>query len=224
VSRANGRAASEAGERSDAVAAPYIAFEGPEGTGKSTQAALLADALGATLTRETGGTAIGARLREILHDVDVDNLEWRAEALITAADRAQHLAEVVIPTLRAGRAVVSDRSVYSTLAYQGYGRGLDLDELRTINDWAIQGVWPTLVVLVDAPSDVVADRLNGRQLDRFERAGDAFHERVNGGFRAMAAADPDRWIVISTHGTKDEVAAAVLDAVRARLDERGADG
>ncbi len=121
---------------------PYIAFEGPEGTGKSTHAALLADALGAVLTRETGGTAIGERLRRILHDNEVDNLEWRAEALITAADRAQHVAEVVIPALRSGRTVVSDRSVYSTLAYQGYGRGLDLDELRTINDWAVQGVWP----------------------------------------------------------------------------------
>ena len=125
-------------ERADAMpAAPrYIALEGAEGCGKSTQAALLAAALGAVLTRETGGTAIGERLRAILHDVDVDDLDDRAEALLTAADRAQHIAEVVAPALAAGRHVVSDRSVYSTLAYQGYGRGLDLDELRRINDWA----------------------------------------------------------------------------------------
>ncbi len=202
---------------------PYIAFEGPEGTGKSTHAALLADALGAVLTRETGGTAIGERLRQILHDNEVDNLEWRAEALITAADRAQHVAEVVIPALRSGRTVVSDRSVYSTLAYQGYGRGLDLDELRTINDWAVQGVWPSLVVLVDAPSDVVADRLNDRQLDRFERAGDEFHERVLAGFRALAAADPGRWIAISATGPKDAIADEVLGAVRGKLSEQSAD-
>lgn len=195
----------------------YIAFEGPEGTGKSTQAALLADAIGAVLTRETGGTAIGRRLREILHDNTVDRLDWRAEALIAAADRAQHLAEVVIPALDAGRPVVSDRSVYSTLAYQGYGRGLDVDELRTINDWAIQGVWPTLIVFVDAPADVIARRLDHRDLDRFERAGAEFHRRVLDGFRAMAAGDPDHWITISSDSAKDVVASRILDAVRERL-------
>ena len=195
----------------------YIAFEGPEGTGKSTQAKLLAEALGAVLTRETGGTAIGQRLRDILHDNAVDSLEWRAEALITAADRAQHIAEIVLPALRSGRPVVSDRSVYSTLAYQGYGRGLDLDELRKINDWAIQGVWPTLVVFVKAPADMIADRLNRRELDRFERAGDEFHERVLDGFGSMADADPERWVTISAEGTKDATAAQILAAVRDRL-------
>ena len=123
------------------------------------------------LTRETGGTEVGARLRDILHDVDVVDLDDRAEALITAADRAQHVARVVRPALAAGRPVVSDRSVYSTLAYQGYGRGLDLDELRRINDWALGGLWPTRVVLLDGPDDVLAARLRGRELDRFERAG-----------------------------------------------------
>ena len=104
------------------------------------------------LTRETGGTAIGRRLREILHDTTVTDLDDRAEALIAAADRAQHIAQVVRPALAAGRPVVSDRSVYSTLAYQGYGRGLDLDELRRINDWAVDGLWPARVILLDAPT------------------------------------------------------------------------
>ena len=130
----------------------YVALEGPEGCGKSTQAELLATSLGAVLTRETGGTTIGRRLREILHDTTVTDLEDRAEALIAAADRAQHIAQVVRPALAAGRPVVSDRSVHSTLAYQGYGRGLDLDELRHINDWAIAGLWPTRVILLDAPT------------------------------------------------------------------------
>ena len=129
----------------------YVALEGAEGCGKSTQAARLALALDAVLTRETGGTPIGERLRAILHDNDVTDLADRSEALIAAADRAQHLARVVRPALDAARSIVSDRSVYSTLAYQGYGRQLDVGELRLINDWAIEGLWPTHVVLLDAP-------------------------------------------------------------------------
>ncbi len=196
---------------------PYIVLEGAEGSGKSTQAAMLAASLDAVLTQETGGTAIGSRLRQILHDNDVVELDARAEALIAAADRAQHLAEVVIPALRAGRTVVSDRSVYSTLAYQGYGRELDLAELRRLNDWAVQGVWPSLVVYIEARPDVVAGRLTGRQLDRFERAGEAFHERVLDGYRQLAASDPQHWIVVTSDGAKEHVAANVLDAVRQRL-------
>jgi dTMP kinase len=194
-------------------------LEGAEGSGKSTQAALLAESLGAVLTQETGGTAIGARLRQILHDNDVIDLDARAEALIAAADRAQHIARVVLPALLAGRPVVSDRSVYSTLAYQGYGRQLDLGELRHLNDWAVQGVWPTLVVYIEAHPDVVAGRLDGRHLDRFERAGADFHRRVLDGYRQLAADDPRHWIVVTSEGDKAEVAAHVLDAVRRRLTE-----
>ncbi len=195
---------------------PYIALEGSEGTGKSTHAALLAAALHAVLTRETGGTEVGRRLREILHDVDVVDLDDRAEALITAADRAQHVARVVRPALAAGRTVVSDRSVYSTLAYQGYGRGIDLDELRRLNDWAVEGLWPSLVVLLEAPAGVLAGRLQARDLDRFERAGEQFHQQVVDGFRAMAAADPNRWVVVRADGDRNDVAAAVLAAVMHR--------
>jgi dTMP kinase len=198
---------------------PYIALEGAEGGGKSTQAERLASAIGAVCTRETGGTPIGRRLREVLHDNDVVDLDHRAEALIAAADRAQHFAQVVLPALQAGRPVVSDRSVYSTLAYQGYGRQLDLEHLRRINDWAMHGVWPDLVVFIEAPADVVADRLNRRDLDRFERAGDDFHRRVLAGYHELAAADPDRWVVVDTHGTIDEVAGAVLDGVTERFPE-----
>jgi dTMP kinase len=193
----------------------YVALEGAEGSGKSTQAALLADAIGAVLTRETGGTAVGARLREILHDTTVTDLADRAEALIAAADRAQHVAHVVRPALATGRHVVSDRSVHSTLAYQGYGRGLDIDELRRINDWAIDGLWPARVILLDAPDPVLAARISGRNLDRFEQAGADFHERVAAGFRAMAAADPERWTVVDADGD----AATVAKRVRAAVEE-----
>jgi dTMP kinase len=194
----------------------YVALEGAEGCGKSTQAARLAGALGAVLTRETGGTEVGRRLREVLHDVEVDDLDDRAEALITAADRAQHIARIVRPALAAGRTVVSDRSVYSTLAYQGYGRGLDLAELHRINDWAIDGLWPSLVVLLDAPADVLAARLHGRELDRFEREGEEFHDRVIDGYRTMADAEPDRWVVVAADGEPDKIAARVLEAVEER--------
>src|SRR6476659_3446735 len=147
----------------------YIALEGAEGTGKSTHAARLATHLGAVLTRETGGTDIGARIRAILHDTSLTHLTDRAEALLIAADRAQHLTEVVGPALAAGRHVVSDRSVYSTLAYQGYGRRLALGEIRQINDWAIRGHWPDLVVLIEVPEEQLARRMRHRELDRFER-------------------------------------------------------
>jgi dTMP kinase len=195
----------------------YIAFEGAEGCGKSTQATRLATSIGAVLTRETGGTPIGARIREILHDTSVDNLAARAEALLTAADRAQHLAEVVIPALDAGRTVVSDRSVYSSLAYQGYGRQLDVDEIRHLNEWGTGGVWPTVVVFLDTPDDTIAERMSRRDLDRFEAAGPEFHARVLAGFREMAAADPDHWITVRAIGSVDHVA----DEIRRSLVERG---
>ena len=195
----------------------YIAFEGAEGCGKSTHAARLAAELGAVLTRETGGTAIGARIRTILHDTSVTDLADRAEALLTAADRAQHLEELVRPALAGGRHVVSDRTVYSTLAYQGYGRGLDVDELRHINGWAIDGQWPHLVLLLEVDPAVQAGRMHGRELDRFERESDDFHERVRDGFARMAAADPGHWVVLDASAGIDEVYAAIRAAVRERL-------
>jgi dTMP kinase len=197
---------------------PYIAFEGAEGCGKSTQAARLAAAIGAVLTRETGGTEIGARLRALLHDTTIEHLDARAEALIAAADRAQHIAEIVGPALDAGRTVVSDRSVYSSLAYQGYGRELDVDEIRHLNQWGTRGVWPTTVVFLDTPDDVIAERMSRRDLDRFEAAGDEFHARVLAGFRTMAADDPERWITVQAVGSVERVA----DDIRQALDERGA--
>lgn len=195
----------------------YIAFEGAEGCGKSTQARRLAEALDAVLTRETGGTEIGRRLREILHDTSVTDLNDHAETLIVAADRAQHLAEVVRPALVAGRHVVSDRSVYSTLAYQGYGRGLPVDEVRAINEWAVDDTWPDLVVLLQVPEPIAAERMKRRQLDRFERAGDDFHARVDAGFAEMAGADPDRWVVVDASGSLDEVSRTIRHAVSERL-------
>ena len=195
----------------------YIALEGAEGTGKSTHAARLAASLGAVLTRETGGTEIGSRIRAILHDTSLTHLSHRAEALLAASDRAQHIEEVVAPALIAGRHVVSDRSVYSTLAYQGYGRRLPVDEIRQINEWAVNSWWPDLVVLIDTPAEVLERRMRGRQLDRFERENDGFHGRVREGFHTMAAADPERWVVIDGGASMEEVGAGIRRAAAERL-------
>lgn len=197
--------------------ARYIVFEGAEACGKSTHAKRLAAELDAVLTREHGGTPIGLKVREIVADPANTDLSDKAEALLIAADRAQHLAEVVEPALARGQHVVSDRSVYSSLAYQGYGRGLPLDIVRSVNEWAIGGRWPELVILMDVPVEVLDQRLRKRDLDRFERAGAAFHARVRTGFHAMAAADPSHWVVVDGNLDKDVVAAAVRAAVRDRL-------
>lgn len=194
----------------------YIAFEGAEGCGKSTQAAHLAQRLDAVLTRETGGTEIGAAIRAILHDTTNGHLDDRAESLLAAADRAQHLAEIVRPALDAGRHVVSDRSAFSSLAYQGYGRQLDIEHIRMLNEWATGGRWPDVVIFLDTPDDVIAERMSRRALDRFEAESDAFHDRVLDGFRTMAAADPDRWVTVKAVGSIDQVAEQIRSALAAR--------
>lgn len=195
----------------------YIAFEGSEGCGKSTHASRLASSLDAVLTRETGGTAIGERLRSILHDVEVDDLDARAETLIVAADRAQHLAQVVRPALASGRHVVSDRSVYSSLAYQGAGRQLGMDEVLRVNSWAVGDTLPDLVVLIAVPAEEMEIRLRKRDLDRFERAGADFHRRVAEGFAELAERDPARWVVIDGLLPKDEVESIIRSVVLERL-------
>ena len=195
----------------------YIALEGAEGCGKSTHAALLAADIDAVLTRETGGTDIGRAIRSILHDPANTELSDKAEVLLIAADRAQHLEQIVRPALLAGRHVVSDRSVYSSLAYQGYGRGVSVDVVRRTSDWALGGTWPELVLLIDVPVDVLVERMAERDLDRFERADDAFHARVRAGFAEMAANDPSHWLVIDGTATQDAMARTIRATVRERL-------
>jgi dTMP kinase len=197
--------------------AKYIALEGVEGCGKSTHVTRLAESLGALATREPGGTVIGSTLRGIMADTNNSHLSARAEALMMAADRAQHVAEVVRPALAAGRHVVSDRSVYSSLAYQGHGRGLGEAEVRRINDWALDGTWPDLVVLIDVPMELLAERMKKRDLDRFEREDRAFFGRVLAGFRSMAAAEPGRFAVVDGTPPKDELQATILATVRERM-------
>ena len=194
----------------------FIVLEGGEGSGKSTQATLLSAALEAVQTREPGGTAVGAQLREVLLGRGTTGLSDRAEALLMAADRAQHVAEVVEPALAAGRHVVCDRFLGSSVAYPGYGRGLDPVEVRDLSVWATAGLLPDLVVLLTVPAEESVRRTGGAR-DRIEDAGTDFHQRVADGFAAQAAADPDRWVVVDGTGTKDEVSATVRAAVADRL-------
>ena len=193
-----------------------IAFEGGEGSGKSTQARLLAERTGAVLTHEPGGTVLGRRIRELVLDPAVEGLDAWAEALLLAADRAQHVAEVILPALVGGHDVVSDRFTGSTLAYQGYGRGLDLGELAELSRWAASGIEPDLVVLLEVPPEVAAARPAG-QPDRMEAEAEDFHARVADGYRSLATADPERWVVVDGGGSVDEVAARVAAACDERL-------
>ncbi len=195
----------------------YITFEGVEGCGKSTHVKRLATHLDALVTREPGGTGVGAMLRAIMADPTNVHLSPRAEALMMAADRAQHLRELVVPTLEAGRHVVSDRSVYSSLAYQGYGRQLDVEELRRFNDFAIASRWPDLVVYIRVDLAVVRKRLEKRVTDRFEREDDSFFLRVIDGFDALASAEPDRWLIVDGSPPKDELEIIIRNGVRERL-------
>jgi dTMP kinase len=198
--------------------ARFIVFEGGEASGKSTQSSRLAQRLGAVHTREPGGTAIGRLVRELVLDARTTGLADRTEALLMAADRAQHVAEVVRPALDAGRHVVSDRYIGSTLAYQGHGRGLPVADLRRVSAWATDELWPDLIVLLDVPPDVAAARASGAP-DRLEAAGVDFHDRVARGYRALASADPLHWVTIDATASADDVEDAVWAAVTTRLPE-----
>ena len=195
-----------------------IAFEGIDGCGKSTQARVLASRLGALLTFEPGATPLGSQLRGLLLDAGLPPLTDRAEALLMAADRAQHVAEVVTPALDGGTWVVTDRFSGSTLAYQGYGRGLDLGELARLVDWATAGLRPDLTVLIEVPTDLAGTRLTSRRHDRFERLGAGFHQRVSDGFQRLATDHPESWTVVDGTGSVDEVSESVWSVVRERLE------
>jgi dTMP kinase len=196
-----------------------IAFEGGDGSGKSTQAAIAAERLGGVLTRQAGGTPFGARLRTIALEPAAAELSLRAEALLYMTDRAEHVQKVVEPALADGFHVISDRWAYSSFVYQGYGRGLDVGELRHIADWAMSGLWPDIVILLDIPLDVGAERRieRGAEEDHYELAGAELQRRVVGGYRDLAAADPDRWTIVDGTGDVDDVAARVWEVIEPHL-------
>ena len=196
----------------------FITLEGGEGVGKTTQQALLALQLRQAgypclCTREPGGTALGRALREIL--LHGDPLTPLAELFLYAADRAEHVQKCILPALAAGQVVVCDRFTDSTLAYQGYGRGLDLEKIRQLNHLATGGLQPHLTLWLDLPPEVglartgLADRLEQERLE--------FHRRVHQGFQALAAAEPQRIVRIDAGGSPLEVAARIWSVVKPRL-------
>lgn len=201
-----------------------ITFEGPEGAGKSTQLRLLQEALIAhgyevEATREPGGTVIGEAIRHILLAPDHCAMLPETEALLNTAARAQHVAEVIAPALAAGKIVLCDRYIDSTLAYQGAGRGLDLEALRALQRFAVDGVWPDLTLLLDLPVEIGQQRriASGEPLNRFDVDDLAFHQRVRDGFLSAARDEPERWRIIDAAAPVEAVARSVLMTVLERL-------
>lgn len=193
----------------------FLVFEGIDGCGKSTQVRRIATLRNARQTFEMGGTELGQHLRALILG-DGERPVAMAEAMMIAADRAQHMALVVEPTLAEGRDVVSDRHAASTLAYQGYGRGLPMEDLVVLIELATQGRQPDLTILLDVPVAISLQR-RGKQPDRIEREDHEFFERVREGYLLQASADPEGWAVLDGTAPLDDVSAAV-DAV---LAERG---
>ncbi len=191
-----------------------IALEGIDGCGKSTQARILAERLGAVSTFEPGATALGKSLRALLLDRQEAPVSTRAEALLMAADRAQHVTDVIVPALESGRWVVTDRYSPSTLAYQGFGRGLDREALEALVGWATAGLRPDLTVLFDVPVLVAATRRSGED-DRMEAEGEAFLQRVADGYLTLAAESAERWLVVDATGTVEAIAETIWEAVEA---------
>jgi dTMP kinase len=204
----------------------FITFEGPEGSGKTRQAAALADFLrqqgyDVLLTREPGGTQIGDQIRAILSDLKNVAMRPRTETLLFQASRAQLVEEVIRPRLETGGLVLSDRYADSTLAYQGYGHCFDLDELRALIRFATGGLSPDLTLLLDVEVETgLRRKMSGGEWNRLDAYDLEFHRRVRAGFLELARLEPHRWVLIDAGQPPDAVQAAVREVVMARLPAR----
>ena len=195
--------------------AKFIAFEGGDASGKSTQALRVSDTLNAVFTREPGGTTVGESLRTILLDPN-EIVAVRAEALLMAASRAQLVAEVIRPALLKGQHVVTDRFIASSLAYQGYASGLPIDEVLSLSLFATESLTPDLTILIDISIEESFNR-RGQNPDRFEQEDRSFHEKVRNGYLELAEAEKEKWVVIDGTGTLEEVDVLVDQAIKERL-------
>jgi dTMP kinase len=198
----------------------FITFEGGEGSGKSTQSSLLAARLrdagrDVVSLREPGGTDLGEELRKLLlHKEKPVSVE--AELLMFLAARAELVNEVIRPALEAGSVVICDRFSDSTIAYQGYGRGIDAASIKTLNRWATGGLQPDVTVLLDVPVDVGRRRKHGDD-DVFIREGDGFHTRVREAYHYLAASEPSRWFVVDGTKSPGEIATSIWERVGQRI-------
>ena len=196
----------------------FVTLDGVDGAGKSTQARMLAEAMGpeTVLLREPGGTVAGERLRELLKDASVE-LTPRAELMLFCAARAELVDQVISPSLAAGRDVVCDRFVDSTAAYQGGARGIDPGLVATLNAAAVRGCMPDRTILLRLDTETAVERARERCespiSDRFEAEGDRFQDRIAAEFVRIAAAEPERFVVVDAAGSVDEVHARVLEAL-----------
>jgi len=203
-----------------------VTVEGVEGAGKTTQAARLADALRrdgheVVLTREPGGTELGRALRRMLLDEASPGPTAETELLLYLADRAEHVRRVVRPALERGAIVIADRFSDSTVAYQSFGRGLPLDVVRAVDEFARAGVTPALTFILDLPPEEGLARARAvAPADRLERESIEFHGRVREGFRQIARAAPERVVVLDARRSVAELAHDIADRTRARLEER----
>ncbi|MFC8303801.1 dTMP kinase [Specibacter sp. NPDC057265] len=209
----------------------FIAFEGGDGAGKSTQAGLLSQALsdaGRTVvrTREPGGTPVGEKLRSLVLEHGQGEIDAKTEALIFAAARAAHASQVIAPALLRGDIVISDRYADSSIAYQGTGRGLGTDAVASLNDWATSSLWPDLTVLLDvAPAEGRLRRTAGAaQEDRMESEPDDFHAAIRGAFLELAAAAPQRYLVLPAGDDVPGLARAIAQRVQELLQHHAAMG
>ena len=196
----------------------FVVFEGGDGVGKSTQVDLLAAFLARrgvdhVVTRQPGGTPLGGKLRALVLDHGQGDVAPRAEALMYAADKAQHMHEVVVPALGRGAVVVSDRYVDSMIAYQGAGRALALDEVALVARWATEDVRPDLTVLLDADPADALERISVK--DRLEGAGAEFHSRARGHLLHLAADDPENYLVLDARRPREELACTIASRVMA---------
>ncbi len=194
----------------------FIVFEGGDAAGKSTQAKLFAEKINAFLTREPGGTKLGEKIRSLLLESDEVLLMPKAELFLMAAARAQHVKEVIEPALEQGRNVVCDRYSASTIAYQGFGRRLPIDEVEEVVSFASYGLEPDIYVLLDISLEIAGERKPLAD-DRIEGEGHAFHERVLEGFRRLASDNPAAWVVIDGTGGVSEIAERINRLVQPRL-------
>jgi dTMP kinase len=210
----------------------FITFEGPEGSGKTTQIPPLVEFLrgqgySVFSTREPGGTPIGDQIRAVLHDLKNAGMHPRTELLLYAASRAQLVAQEIQPRLAAGEIVICDRYADSTLAYQGYGHRLDLPTLRTILGFATDGLKPDLTIYLDISAEEGLRRRQqaaqaGAEWNRMDAQSLEFHRRVREGYRALIAEDPARWVLIPGIGDREAIQAQVRQVVLARLPSPGA--
>ena len=204
----------------------FITFEGGEGCGKSTQARALYGrlsrlAIPSSLTLEPGGTSLGKKLAHWLKWAQDTDMMPLTELLMFNASRAQLVTEVIQPSLKNGKIVICDRYADSTTAYQSYGRGLDLEMVRAINNAATQGLQPDLTILLDISVEEGLARQRAKKQDRFEQEETAFHRRVREGYLKIASNDPQRWLVIDATQSKERIAEIIWRRVSQLLSERG---